>query len=343
MADDLLNDLLERGVTALKEERKAEARGLLEQVLAQDERNETAWLWMSGVVDTDTERRICLENVLAINPNNGIAKRGLERLGISQRMTPFTTARPPGPGVEEAATPSERTIQPLARMGEPDAPDEAKRKEQEKEEEKGEEKKKERKPASPPRRATGRRPGLILGVGAGLLIVVCVSVVGIWWAIDNGWLPLGTMPTPLATVDIKQTLTAASANMTPTLSPTSPPTWTPSPTSVPSTPAPTQTPLPTNTPRLTWTPSLTPTVTLTGTLAATPTPVLTLPPTWTPQPTNTPAPGLTFPPTWTPPPTSTPAPGLTLLPTWTLRPTRTPSVTPTLTLTGTLVTVTPGG
>jgi hypothetical protein len=339
MADDLLNDLLERGITALKEERKAEARRLLEQVLAQDERNETAWLWMSGVVDTDTERRICLENVLAINPNNGIAKRGLERLGISQRMSAFTTARPPAPGVEETVAPSERTIQPLAGMSEPDAPDETKRKEQEKEEEKGEEK--ERKPASPPRRGTGRRPGLILGVGAGLLIVVCVSVVGIWWALDNGWLSLA-MPTPLATVDIKQTLTAASANMTPIPSPTSPPTWTPSPTGVPPTPAPTRTPLPTNTPRLTWTPSLTPAVPLTGTLAATPMPVLTIPPTWTPHPINTPAPGITIPPTWTLPPTSTPAPGLTLLPTWTLRPTRTPSVTPTLTLTGTLVTVTPG-
>lgn len=50
------------------------------EALKQDERNETAWLWLSGAVDNDEERAICLENVLTINPANERARRGLEEL-----------------------------------------------------------------------------------------------------------------------------------------------------------------------------------------------------------------------------------------------------------------------
>ena len=62
------DDLSKRGITALNTGRKAEARSLLMQVVQQDEHNEMAWLWLSGAMDTDKDRRICLENVLAINP-----------------------------------------------------------------------------------------------------------------------------------------------------------------------------------------------------------------------------------------------------------------------------------
>jgi tetratricopeptide (TPR) repeat protein len=72
--------LLKQGIAALKAGRKAEARDLLMQVVEQDERNEMAWLWLSGAVETEEERRICLENALAINPNNSGAQRGLEGL-----------------------------------------------------------------------------------------------------------------------------------------------------------------------------------------------------------------------------------------------------------------------
>lgn len=74
------DELLRRGITALKAGRKKEAHRLLTQVVEQDERNEMAWLWLSGAVDTDDDRRICLENVIGINPNNGVAQRGLETL-----------------------------------------------------------------------------------------------------------------------------------------------------------------------------------------------------------------------------------------------------------------------
>lgn len=74
------SELLSQGIAALKSGQKAKARNLLEQVVQQDEQNESAWLWLSGAVSTDEERRTCLENVLAINPNNGVARRGLEAM-----------------------------------------------------------------------------------------------------------------------------------------------------------------------------------------------------------------------------------------------------------------------
>jgi hypothetical protein len=73
-------DLLKQGIAALNVGQKEKAYSLLMQVLERDKRNEMAWLWLSGAVDTDEDRRICLENVLAINPNNGIAQQGLEAL-----------------------------------------------------------------------------------------------------------------------------------------------------------------------------------------------------------------------------------------------------------------------
>jgi hypothetical protein len=77
------NTLLQQGIALAKAGRQEEARELLLQVIDQDERNETAWLWISGVVDNDEDRAIALENVLQINPNNEWAKRGLAIMGRS--------------------------------------------------------------------------------------------------------------------------------------------------------------------------------------------------------------------------------------------------------------------
>jgi hypothetical protein len=74
------NRLLEQGIAAYKAGNKIQARQLLAQVVRQDSKNETAWLWMSGMVSTARERRICLERVLSINPNNDAARRGLAEL-----------------------------------------------------------------------------------------------------------------------------------------------------------------------------------------------------------------------------------------------------------------------
>jgi len=57
---------------------KERGRQILEEILETDENNEEVWLWLSAVVDSDEDREICLENVLALDPDNSLARRGLE-------------------------------------------------------------------------------------------------------------------------------------------------------------------------------------------------------------------------------------------------------------------------
>jgi tetratricopeptide (TPR) repeat protein len=73
-------ELLQQGIAAVKAGHKEQGRQLLMQVVELDEQNEQGWLWLSGVVETLEDRRICLENVLTINPGNAHALAGLEWL-----------------------------------------------------------------------------------------------------------------------------------------------------------------------------------------------------------------------------------------------------------------------
>jgi hypothetical protein len=76
-------DPLQAGIAAARDGRNAEARDLLKKALQADPFSEQGWLWMSAVVETDPERRVCLERVLDINPRNQTAKEGLDRLSSS--------------------------------------------------------------------------------------------------------------------------------------------------------------------------------------------------------------------------------------------------------------------
>jgi hypothetical protein len=117
--------MLNRAIVAAKAGRKTEARQLLEAVLDTDERNERAWLWLSGVVDSDEERVICLENVLSINPDNQAARKGL---AVLRAATSAPTIRPlaspgpaasadyPSPGTAESHPPDDVVTNLLGRI-----------------------------------------------------------------------------------------------------------------------------------------------------------------------------------------------------------------------------------
>jgi tetratricopeptide (TPR) repeat protein len=87
-----VTELLRQGIAAAKTGQKEQARRILLQVVELDERNEQAWLWLSGVVESSEDRRVCLENVLAINPGNAHAKSGLRWL--EQAAAPPAQAAP---------------------------------------------------------------------------------------------------------------------------------------------------------------------------------------------------------------------------------------------------------
>ena len=90
------NQLLAQSVQLLKAGQREEARKLLMQLIEQDEKNEQAWLWLSGAVDTNEDRRICLENVLTINPDNATARKGLAKLGPDlAKINPEPSISPP--------------------------------------------------------------------------------------------------------------------------------------------------------------------------------------------------------------------------------------------------------
>jgi tetratricopeptide (TPR) repeat protein len=74
------DDLLKQGMAAARAGRKDEARQKLLLVVELDDQNEQGWLWLSGVVEADRDRRVCLENVLALNPDSAAAQKGLRWL-----------------------------------------------------------------------------------------------------------------------------------------------------------------------------------------------------------------------------------------------------------------------
>ncbi len=117
--------MLNKAIIAAKAGRKAEARQLLEAVLDADERNERAWLWLSGVVDSDEERVICLENVLSINPGNQAARKGLAILRAATSAPiiqplpsplPPVAAAPPPPTAAESPPPGDVVTNLLGRI-----------------------------------------------------------------------------------------------------------------------------------------------------------------------------------------------------------------------------------
>lgn len=96
---------LQEAIAALKAGRRKQARAILAHLLRQDPRNEEAWLWLSGAVERDSERLLCLHQVLAINPNNERARRGVELL-LSKGVTlPPLVPAEPAPAVPPSAPP----------------------------------------------------------------------------------------------------------------------------------------------------------------------------------------------------------------------------------------------
>ena len=73
-------DSLKLAAKAIQEGDRQQARRLLKELLSTDPNNEEAWLCVSLTTDDVGQQRQCLERVLAINPDNAQAQRGLNKL-----------------------------------------------------------------------------------------------------------------------------------------------------------------------------------------------------------------------------------------------------------------------
>ncbi|MBN1285799.1 MAG: PD40 domain-containing protein [Anaerolineae bacterium] len=226
MANIEIQSLLRTGIEAVRAGNKAKARRIFERVLEIDDSNEMAWMWMASVVQTPDERRVCLENVLDINPNNERAVKALARLkaGLassarseSKPASRITRVKPKSPPPRASAAESwgasdwDSRLEEVARPSRPAAPD---RREASLDDSGGR-----RRPARLPILALGALGVLVVIVVAGLLLAQVGS--GESGGAQGG--PLPTVPTPVPTRvvlvdpdDVRETLV--------------PPTWTPRPT-----------------------------------------------------------------------------------------------------------------
>lgn len=82
MNDDGVNTsaLLRRAVGLARDGRRVEARDIFLRIVEEDPRNELAWMWLAGLVDSLEDRIIACENVLTINPSNARASAYLHKL-----------------------------------------------------------------------------------------------------------------------------------------------------------------------------------------------------------------------------------------------------------------------
>ena len=113
MQDKALEHLLSEGIAAARAGHKDQARQLLLQVIAQDQEVEAAWLWLSEVVEDPHERQVCLENVLALNPGNAAAQRGLRWMEEQGAVSPASPIPPAPPQPEESKEPGSGPVRDI--------------------------------------------------------------------------------------------------------------------------------------------------------------------------------------------------------------------------------------
>lgn len=99
------------GIAALRAGDAAAARRLLAEAVIGAPDNLEAWLWLSGAVSTDGERRYCLLRVQALGPAHPTASRGLAMLPPVDPVDPLLSAFP---GASAAPTPPEPPATPAA-------------------------------------------------------------------------------------------------------------------------------------------------------------------------------------------------------------------------------------
>src|SRR5258706_692977 len=101
------DDLLQQGIAAVRAGQLEQGRQLLAKAIQLNPQSETAWIWMSGVVQTDEQRISCLQQVIAINPNNELALKGLQALGaMGAPSAPPSPEPPPAVDMGMPAEPS---------------------------------------------------------------------------------------------------------------------------------------------------------------------------------------------------------------------------------------------
>lgn len=102
------NDLMKAGVDALAEGKTHLAHKLWREAATLDPTNERAWLALLKVVETEDDRRVCLQNIISINPENETARRRLRE--YQDRVRQQAEARAARRAEQRAKLKAQRTI-----------------------------------------------------------------------------------------------------------------------------------------------------------------------------------------------------------------------------------------
>jgi hypothetical protein len=88
-----VEQLIREGIAAAKAGDKVTARARLREAVALDQYSEKGWFWLASVVDSEEEKRVCLGNVVVINPNNTRAQQMLDALAAESEAGSARGAR----------------------------------------------------------------------------------------------------------------------------------------------------------------------------------------------------------------------------------------------------------
>jgi hypothetical protein len=105
--------ILRLGIEAAREGNREEARNLFSLLTRQEPDNVQAWLWLAGVAEGPDQRRAALEQVVRLEPDNEMALKGLQAMGVTppvavseQAYVPASAAATSAPDVPAPDVPA---------------------------------------------------------------------------------------------------------------------------------------------------------------------------------------------------------------------------------------------
>jgi thioredoxin-like negative regulator of GroEL len=95
------NAQLNRAIEAARNGDFDTAMLLLQQVVEKDPENPQAWLWLAKVVEDEEDEKVCLQNVLELDPRNVEATNMLRELGGLEKIKEPEEEVKAEPGIDD--------------------------------------------------------------------------------------------------------------------------------------------------------------------------------------------------------------------------------------------------
>ncbi len=109
---DQATELVKQGISLFHGGDRGQAAKYFHQATRANPRNQAAWLWLAQCVDSDEDKRQCLEQAHSIDPKSKAGQRAqaeLDRLPSEPELPPLPPVPPASPG---DARPNEGTVAP---------------------------------------------------------------------------------------------------------------------------------------------------------------------------------------------------------------------------------------